>query len=73
MDELIEQTQERFQVTSIVISHDMASVFKIADRIVYLYKGRIEESDVPPAFVQSKNPAVREFLEASGVGVATTL
>lgn len=70
VDELILDMQERYGVTSIVISHDMASVFKIADHIHYLYKGAIEESAPPDRFVASHNPAVREFLDASGVGAA---
>lgn len=73
VDELILQTKERFGVTSIVISHDMASVFHIADRMSYLYKGRIEASGTPDEFVRSTNPATVEFLEASGVETGDVL
>ena len=73
VDELIVQTKERFGVTSIVISHDMASVFHIADRMVYLYKGHIEASGTPAEFVASTNPATVDFLEASGVETGTVL
>ncbi len=73
VDELILQTKERFGVTSIVISHDMASVFHIADRMSYLYKGRIEASGTPQEFVASTNPATVEFLEASGVQTGDVL
>ena len=73
VDELIMQTKEKFGVTAIVISHDMASVFHIADRMVYLYKGRIEASGTPSEFVQSTNPATVEFLEASGVRTGDVL
>ena len=69
VDELILQTREEFGVSSIVISHDIASVFKIADRINYLYRGEIEMSGTTDEFIHSKNPAAREFLEASGVGL----
>jgi phospholipid/cholesterol/gamma-HCH transport system ATP-binding protein len=67
VDELIVQTKERFGVTAIVISHDMASVFQIADHIHYLYKGAIEMSGEPNEFLATKNPATIEFLDASGV------
>jgi phospholipid/cholesterol/gamma-HCH transport system ATP-binding protein len=73
VDELILQTQERYGVTSIVISHDMASVFQIAHVINYLYKGRIEASGTPQEFVQTQNPATVEFLRASSVGTAEVL
>ena len=73
VDELIMATKEKFGVTAIVISHDMASVFHIADRMVYLYKGRIEASGTPSEFVQSTNPATVEFLEASGVKTGDVL
>lgn len=73
VDELIIQTKERFGVTSIVISHDMASVFQIADRMSYLYKGHIEASGRPDEFVASTNKATIDFLEASGVETGSVL
>ena len=73
VDELIIQTKERFGVTSIVISHYMASVFHIADRMSYLYKGHIEASGTPDEFVASTNPATIEFLQASGVETGDVL
>lgn len=73
VDELIMETKERYGVTSIVISHDMASVFHIADCMVYLYKGRIEASGTPEEFVASTNPATVEFLRASGVETGDVL
>jgi len=41
IDDMIQQTQERFDITSIVISHDMASTFRIGHMITMLYQGRI--------------------------------
>lgn len=73
VDELIVETQERYGVTSIVISHDMASVFKIAHRITYLYKGQIKTSGTPEEFLHSDDPATMEFLEASGVQTEAVL
>ena len=68
VDELIQETSVKFGVTSIVITHDMASVFEIGTRVNMLYEGRIEESSTPDGFLASKNPVVVDFLEASGVG-----
>ena len=46
VDELIMETEEKLGVTSIVISHDMASVFRIADRITFLNFGEVVASDL---------------------------
>jgi phospholipid/cholesterol/gamma-HCH transport system ATP-binding protein len=70
VDELMVHTREQFGVTGIVITHDMASVFKIADRINYLYEGQITASGTPAEFLGSEDPATRDFLEASGVGTS---
>jgi phospholipid/cholesterol/gamma-HCH transport system ATP-binding protein len=69
VDELIESTRDRFGVTSIVISHDMESVFTMGHYVSLLYKGQIEESSRREDFVRSKNPRVQEFLTASGVHI----
>lgn len=68
VDELIRETSEKFGVTSLVITHDMASVFEIGTRVNMLYHGRIEESCTPEGLLESKNAVVIDFLEASGVG-----
>ncbi len=70
VDELMIRTRDQFGVTGIVITHDMASVFKIADRINYLYEGRITASGTPEEFLASQDPATRDFLSASGVGTS---
>ena len=67
VDDLIVETRERYGVTSIVITHDMASVFHIADVINYLCKGRIEISGTPEEFAMTNNSATVEFVRASGV------
>lgn len=67
VDDLISETAANFGVTSVVITHDMASVFKIGHRVSMLYKGVIEESTTPEAILKTKNKVVIDFLEASGV------
>lgn len=67
VDDLIAETAASFGVTSVVITHDMASVFKIGHRVSMLYKGRIEESCTPDEILRTKNPTVVDFLKASGV------
>jgi phospholipid/cholesterol/gamma-HCH transport system ATP-binding protein len=73
VDEMILATCERYKVTSVVISHDMASVFRIADRIAMLHNKRILEAGPPEAIAGSRDPYVYEFLRASGVGAVQSL
>lgn len=68
VDELIDETAEKFGVTSVVITHDMASVFKIASRVNMLYQGCIEASGTSDDILKSQNPVVVDFLRASGIG-----
>ena len=68
VDDMIAETQERLQVTSVVISHDMASTFRIAHHIAMLYQGQIVEHGTPEEFKNSDNPLVRDFIFVSGTG-----
>lgn len=70
VDELIAETADKFGVTSVVITHDMASVFQIASRVNMLYDGRIAESGSPDDILASTNPIVVDFLRASGVSAS---
>lgn len=68
VDDMIAETQARHKVTSVVISHDMASTFRIAQHIAMLYEGRIIEYGTPAEFKASTNPIVRQFIFVSGTG-----
>jgi phospholipid/cholesterol/gamma-HCH transport system ATP-binding protein len=70
VDEMIEQARHQFGVTNVVISHDMASTFRIAHRVHVLIRGRIVESGAPSQIIKTQNEAVREFIEAAGVDPA---
>lgn len=70
VDEMIMSTAERFNVTSIVISHDMASVFRIAQRVSMLRDGVIIESGKPDDIFHSENPYVQRFVSTSGVAAS---
>lgn len=59
---LIRKTQEQLGVTSILVTHDMASAYACADRIAMLDKGRIVQIGTPEAIKRSKNPAVYAFI-----------
>jgi phospholipid/cholesterol/gamma-HCH transport system ATP-binding protein len=70
VDDMIEQARADFGVTNVVISHDMASTFRIAHRVHVLIKGKIVESGPPEDIARSEREEVREFIEASGVDKA---
>jgi len=73
VDEMILAAGERYKVTSVVISHDMASVFRIADRIAILHNKRILEAGPADVIAASDDPYVYEFLRASGVSEVAKL
>ncbi len=67
VDEMIRQTADEFGVTSVVISHDMASTFRIGDRVSMLYDGVMAVSGTPDEVRSSEHPVLKEFLTLSGV------
>ncbi|HKY37032.1 MAG TPA: ABC transporter ATP-binding protein [Polyangiaceae bacterium] len=67
VDEMILETRERFGVTSVVISHDMAGALHIADRIYVLEKGRIAAEGTPRELSAGTDEVVHKFLTASGI------
>jgi phospholipid/cholesterol/gamma-HCH transport system ATP-binding protein len=66
VDNMIAETAKHLGVTSIVISHDMASTFRIADRISMLLGGRIVTSGTPAEMLTTTNEDLRVFVETSG-------
>lgn len=69
VDELIVDAAERFGVTSIVISHDMISTFRIGHRVSMLYDGRIIASGTPQEILRCQHPVLQKFIETSGVAL----
>jgi phospholipid/cholesterol/gamma-HCH transport system ATP-binding protein len=66
VDDMIRKTADEFGVTSVVISHDMASTFRIADRIAMLYEGTIVTCGTPAEIMAAPHPILKEFVEVSG-------
>lgn len=67
IDDMIEDTQRRFDITSIVISHDMASTFRIAHMVAMLHEGQIAAYGTPEQLLVSKSPQVQHFIHAGAV------
>jgi len=68
IDELIISLTEKSKVTSIIVTHEMDSAFRIGTRMAMLYQGKIIEDAEPEKFKQSKNPVVAQFLSGSTEG-----
>jgi phospholipid/cholesterol/gamma-HCH transport system ATP-binding protein len=62
VDSMIDQAKHRRGVTSMVISHDIASAFRVADRLAVLYDGRIAAQGTPEEVRRSEDPYVQRFL-----------
>ena len=68
IDELIIALSEKSKVTSIIVTHEMDSAFRIATQMAMLYQGKIIEEGKPEKLKQSKNPVVSQFLSGSTEG-----
>ena len=62
INRLIRRLQERFGVTSIVVTHDMKNAFHVADRIAYLHEGRIYFHGTPDELRFSTDKLIQDFL-----------
>ncbi len=71
INDLIVRLRGELGVTSIAITHDMTSAYKIADRIAMLYKGKIIAAGTPAEIRDSADPYVRQFIEGRAEGPIT--
>ncbi|MET0503021.1 MAG: ABC transporter ATP-binding protein [Candidatus Binatia bacterium] len=71
--ELIRKMHATFGFTGIIVSHDIPEVFKISERVAMLANGVIVEVGATPEFLASKNPLVRQFLQADTEGPLAVL
>jgi len=62
VDELIIRLTDETDTTSIIVTHEMDSAFRIATRMAMLYHGEIIAEDTPDNFQNSDNPVVRQFV-----------
>lgn len=62
INRLIRRLQERYQVTSLVVTHDMKSAFHVGDHIAYLHEGRIYFYGSPAEIQASTDPLIQDFL-----------
>src|SRR5213082_2401669 len=62
INRLIRRLQQRFQMTSIVVTHDMKSAVHVGDRIAYLHEGRVYFQGTPAELKQCDDPIIQDFL-----------
>jgi len=71
INDLIKQMRDRFGVTEIVVTHDLASAVRFSDRIAMLHDGKIIAEASPSEFLMLSNPVVQQFVKGEAVGPLT--
>ncbi|MCH7571763.1 MAG: ATP-binding cassette domain-containing protein [Planctomycetes bacterium] len=71
INNLILELHDKLKVTSVAVTHDMISAYKIASRIAMLYDGKIIEVGKPDEVRNTKNPIVRQFITGAAKGPIT--
>ena len=68
VDQMIRELSQEIGVTSIVVSHDLVSIFTVADRIAMLYKGQVRMLGTPEDFRGARDPVVKQFVTGQAEG-----
>jgi phospholipid/cholesterol/gamma-HCH transport system ATP-binding protein len=68
VDRLIRELSDKLGVTSIVVSHDLVSIFSIADRIAMVYQGGLKLVGTRDDFKNTKDPVVQQFITGTAEG-----
>lgn len=68
---LILELKEKLKATSVIITHDMNTTYKVADRVAMLYEGRIIETGTPEEIRYSSNDVVQQFINGRAEGPIT--
>jgi phospholipid/cholesterol/gamma-HCH transport system ATP-binding protein len=71
INDLIISLHDKLNITSVAVTHDMNSAYKIADRIAMLYKGRIIAVGTPAEIKKTKDPFVKQFINGNAHGPIT--
>jgi phospholipid/cholesterol/gamma-HCH transport system ATP-binding protein len=72
VNKLIAKLADQLNITSIVVTHDLASAYKVADRIAMLHDGKIIFTGTPDDVRNTDNPIVRQFVEGRAEGPIVT-
>lgn len=69
IDQLILDLSQKLKITSVVVTHEMKSAFRIADKIILLHKGKVLEAGTSEQIKSSKDPYVQQFIKGEPEGV----
>lgn len=69
IDQLILDLSRKLKITSVVVTHEMKSAFRIGDQMIILQKGKVLEVGTAEQIQNSKNPYVRQFVHGEHEGV----
>lgn len=73
INDLIISLRNTLSITSIAVTHDIVSAYKIADRVAMLYEGKIIFVGTPQEVKNTNDPTVKQFIEGSAQGPITAL
>jgi phospholipid/cholesterol/gamma-HCH transport system ATP-binding protein len=62
IDKLVVDLSKKLNITAVVVTHDMKSVFRIADRIVMLHQGKVLQIGTPQEIEKSRDPVIKQFV-----------
>ena len=65
IDGLINEVDVNLHATSVVVTHDVRSALRVADRVIFLSEGRIILDAPPHEFMASREPAIRSLVDAA--------
>ena len=68
INELIKRLQNELKITQLVVTHDMNSAYYIADRITFLYQGKVQSVGTPDEIRNSPDPIIQQFINGRTVG-----
>ncbi|MCK4549974.1 MAG: ABC transporter ATP-binding protein, partial [Candidatus Krumholzibacteria bacterium] len=68
INSMIRELQHEFDITSVVVTHDINSAYRVGDRMTMLYEGKIIFSGTPEETRETDNEIVRQFIEGRAEG-----
>ena len=71
INELIKSLHDKLKVTSVVVTHDMKSAYKVGDRIAMMYQGKIIAEGTPEEIQNTQHPVVHQFINGLAKGPIT--
>lgn len=73
INDLIIHLHDKLKITSVVVTHDMVSAYKVGTRIAMMYQGQIIQMGTPEEIKHTTNPVVRQFITGSATGPITDI